>query len=115
MDTKAYKTYLDILNSELVPAMGCTEPISIALTAAIAKKHFVGKVEEVTVCVSGNIIKNVKSVMVPGTGGLRGIEAAAAAGIVAGNAENELEVLSGISTEDKTAIAEYKEYKNFGC
>lgn len=107
MDTKAYKTYLDILNSELVPAMGCTEPISIALTAAIAKKHFVGKVEEVTVCVSGNIIKNVKSVMVPGTGGLRGIEAAAAAGIVAGNAENELEVLSGISTEDKTAIAEF--------
>ena len=107
MDTKAYKTYLDILNSELVPAMGCTEPISIALTAATAKKHFVGKVEEVTVCVSGNIIKNVKSVMVPGTGGLRGIEAAAAAGIVAGNAENELEVLSGISTEDKTAIAEF--------
>lgn len=107
MDTKAYKTYLDILNSELVPAMGCTEPISIALTAATAKKHFVGKVEEVTVCVSGNIIKNVKSVMVPGTGGLRGIEAAAAAGIVAGNAENELEVLSGISTEDKSAIAEF--------
>lgn len=109
MDTKAYKTYLDILNSELVPAMGCTEPISIALTAAIAKKYFVGKVEEVTVCVSGNIIKNVKSVMVPGTGGLRGIEAAAAAGIVAGNAEKELEVLSGICADDKAAIAEFIE------
>ena len=102
MDTKAYKTYLDILNSELVPAMGCTEPISIALTAAIAKKHFVGKVEEVTVCVSGNIIKNVKSVMVPGTGGLRGIEAAAGAGIISARSRRFCRACAGNAFPEDT-------------
>ncbi len=109
MDRHTYDTYLRILHSELVPAMGCTEPIAIALTAAKAKKHLTGKVASVSVCVSGNIIKNVKSVMVPNTGGLRGIEAATAAGIVAGDAAKELEVLSGICEEDKPRIADFIE------
>ncbi len=108
MDSVTYKTYLDILHSELIPAMGCTEPIAIALTAATAKAHFKGKkIESVDVAVSGNIIKNVKSVMVPGTGGLRGISAATAAGIVAGHPERELEVLKGMIDEEKAAIADF--------
>ena len=109
MDRQTYKTYLDILHSELVPAMGCTEPIAIALTAATAKKYLAGEVKSVTVCVSGNIIKNVKSVMVPNTGGLRGIKAATAAGIACGKAENELEVLAGIGEDDKRRISEFLE------
>lgn len=108
MDSATYKTYLDILHSELIPAMGCTEPIAIALTSAFAKSHFKGKtIESVDVAVSGNIIKNVKSVMVPGTGGLRGIPAATAAGIVAGRPERELEVLKGMTDDEKAQIAEF--------
>ena len=108
MDSVIYKTYIDILHSELIPAMGCTEPIAIALTAATAKSHFKGgRIESVDVAVSGNIIKNVKSVMVPGTGGLRGIPAATAAGIVAGHPERELEVLEGMTDSEKAAIAEF--------
>ncbi len=107
MDKQTYETYLDILNSELIPAMGCTEPIAIALTAAKAKKHLEGAATSVEVCVSGNIIKNVKSVMVPGTSGLRGIKAATAAGIVAGDPERELEVLRGITEEQKAEISSF--------
>ena len=62
MDRKIYETYLKILHSELVPAMGCTEPIAIALTAAKAKEYMTEEIKSVSVCVSGNIIKNVKSV-----------------------------------------------------
>ncbi len=107
MEKQIYQTYLDILHAELIPAMGCTEPIAIALTAAKAKEHMKGEVTSVSVCVSGNIIKNVKSVMVPNTKGLRGIEAAAAAGIVAGDASRELEVLAGITEEEQSAVAEF--------
>ncbi len=107
MDTKLYDTFLHILHSELMPAMGCTEPIAIALTAAKAKAHMPEPVTAVQVCVSGNIIKNVKSVMVPNTGGQRGIEAATAAGIVAGHADRELEVLSDITPAQQRAIAAF--------
>ncbi len=107
MDKRIYSTYLEILNSELVPAMGCTEPIAIALTAAKAKKYMPWQVESVLVAVSGNIIKNVKSVMVPNVDGLRGIEAAAAAGISAGDPDKELEVLAGITDEGREKIAEF--------
>ena len=102
-----YDTYVKILEDELVPAMGCTEPIAIALTAAKAAEVLEGKVERVEVRVSGNIIKNVKSVMVPNTGGLRGIKTAVAAGIVAGDPSKELEVLSGITPEEQGRIAEF--------
>ena len=82
-----YQMYLQILNEELMPAMGCTEPIAIAYAAARARNVLNETVVRGEISVSGNIIKNVKSVIVPNTGGLKGIEAAAAAGIVAGSAE----------------------------
>ena len=103
----AYSMYLDILREELVPAMGCTEPIAIAYAAAAAREKLGCLPEQVTVAVSGNIIKNVKSVVVPHTGGLRGIEAAAAAGIVAGRAERRLEVLSEVTPEEIEAIGRF--------
>ena len=109
MNAELYREYLDILHVELVPAMGCTEPIAIALTAAHAASYLDEDVSAVAVCVSGNIIKNVKSVMVPNTGGLRGIEAATAAGIVAGNPKRELEVLAAIDAEKQPLIAAFLE------
>ena len=76
-----YQQYVQVLKDELIPAMGCTEPISIALAAAKARETLGHLPDRLIVEVSGNIIKNVKSVVVPHTGGLRGIKAAAAAGI----------------------------------
>ena len=72
MEQSIYQTYCEILRSELKPAMGCTEPIAIALTAAKAALYMHEEITSVEVCASGNIIKNVKSVIVPHTGGLRG-------------------------------------------
>ena len=86
MDEKLYQDYVNILREELVPAMGCTEPIAIAYAAALAGKTLGTVPEKLDVCVSGNIIKNVKSVIVPNTGGMHGIEAAAAAGALLGAA-----------------------------
>ncbi len=107
MDQTTYQTYCEILKAELMPAMGCTEPIAIALTAAKAKQYMDEDITSVEVCASGNIIKNVKSVIVPHTNGLRGIDAAASAGIVAGRADKELEVLSTITEEDQKKISEF--------
>ena len=109
MKTKHYCEYIKILSEELVAAMGCTEPIAIALCAARAAELIDGAIDKVEVSVSGNIIKNVKSVMVPNTGGLRGIKAAVAAGIVAGDPKRELEVLSGIGAERQGDIAKFIE------
>lgn len=92
-----FTRYISILKEELVPAMGCTEPIAIAYAAAKAKEILGDIPDTVSVQVSGNILKNVKSVVVPHTGGMRGIPAAAAIGIMAGDASKELEVLSNIS------------------
>ncbi len=94
-----YQDYVRILHEELLPAMGCTEPIAIAYAAAVARKTLGALPDRITVEVSGNIIKNVKSVVVPHTGGLRGIPAAAAAGAVAGEADAGLEVLSRVTEE----------------
>ena len=102
-----YRTYVQILKDELVPAMGCTEPIAIAYAGAVARKILGALPERVEVAVSRNIIKNVKSVGVPHTGGLRGIEAAAAAGIVAGDAAKELEVISHVEQEDIEAMGTF--------
>lgn len=99
--------YLAILSEELVPAMGCTEPIALAYAAALARKTLGEIPETVQLKVSANIIKNVKSVVVPHTGNLRGIEAAAAAGIVAGNADRELEVLSDVTQAQVREIPNY--------
>lgn len=98
---------VNTLKRELLPAMGCTEPISVALAAAIARKTLNALPERVEIYVSGNILKNVKSVVVPNTGGLRGVAAAAAAGIVAGNPEKELEVLTEIDSDRLQAIRDY--------
>ena len=89
-----YQTYVEILRQELVPAMGCTEPIAIAYCAARARAALGAEPDYVLVEASGNIIKNVKSVIVPNTNGRRGIQAAAAIGIVAGDETKELEVIS---------------------
>lgn len=102
-----YETYVRILKEELLPAMGCTEPIAIAYCAAIAGKTLGVLPERVLVEASGNMIKNVKSVVVPNTDGLRGIEAAAAAGLVAGNPDRLLEVIAEVSPAQKEAIQEY--------
>jgi len=106
---KRYKAYLDILNEELIPAMGCTEPIAIAYAAAKAREILGSQPDHVTVEASDNIIKNVKSVVVPNTGNLRGIKASAAAGIVAGDADKVLEVISSVNDEEKKAIKAFLE------
>ena len=107
--TPHYESYVEILREELIPAMGCTEPIAIALAAAKARQALGMLPETCRVEVSGNIIKNVKAVTVPNTGGLKGIEAAAAAGVVAGRPELELEVLSQVTSEEITAIGAFLE------
>lgn len=107
MDCACCKQYVQILNEELVPAMGCTEPIAVAYAAAKAREVLGCMPEKTLVEVSGNIIKNVKSVIVPHTGGLYGIEAATAAGIVAGKAEKELEVISEVTPAQVQEIGAY--------
>ena len=102
-----YQNFVQILTEELIPAMGCTEPIAIAYAAAKAREVLGALPTEMTVEVSGNIIKNVKSVVVPHTGGLRGIVSAAAAGAVAGQADRELEVISDVTDKQIEDIKEY--------
>ncbi|MBR6118875.1 MAG: serine dehydratase subunit alpha family protein [Oscillospiraceae bacterium] len=102
-----YQNYVRILREELRPAMGCTEPIAIAYAAAKARAVLGSLPERLLIEVSGNIIKNVKSVVVPHTGGLRGIPAAAAVGAVAGDETAELEVISRVSREQIAATADY--------
>ncbi len=109
MTDKLYDTYLSTLREELVPAMGCTEPIAIAYAAALARRALGTMPESVTVKASANIIKNVKSVVVPNTGGKRGIGAAAAAGIVAGDADKVLEVIASVTAEECSEIDRFLE------
>ena len=110
MDATTYQDYVNILHEELVPAMGCTEPIAIAYAAAVLRETLGQPAERMEVEASGNIIKNVKSVFVPGTGGLRGIPAAAAAGMAAGDPSLDLEVLSQIGEAEQARIREYLAY-----
>ena len=106
---KRYQAYIDILKEEMIPAMGCTEPIAIAYAAARAREVLGAQPEQVLIEVSRNIIKNVKSVVVPGTGGLIGIKASAAAGIAAGNPDKALEVLSSVDDAGREKIRELLE------
>ena len=106
-NSEIYKAYLEILNKELVPAMGCTEPIAVAYCAAMARETLGCLPDRVELEVSGNIIKNVKSVVVPNTGGMRGMAAAAAIGIVAGDADKELEVVSQVTPEQIRQLKDY--------
>lgn len=99
MDSALYANYLAILHHELVPALGCTEPIAIAYAAAKARQILGEFPDSVEMHLSGNIIKNVKGVTVPNSGGLKGIDIAALLGITGGNADKALEVLEGIRPE----------------
>ena len=113
MDKTLYNAYVSILKEELLPAMGCTEPIAVAYAAAVAARELGCVPETVEIVVSGNIIKNVKSVVVPNTGGLRGLAAAAAAGIVAGDPDAALQVISRATEEDHAKIAAYLKSADF--
>lgn len=108
-----YRAYVQILKEELVPAFGCTEPIAIAYCAAKATEVLGARPQRVDILASGNIIKNVKSVIVPNTGGLKGIPAAAAAGIVGGKPEKKLEVIAEITEEQKQEMRRYLEQTPF--
>ncbi len=101
-----YTNYLEIMRRELVPAMGCTEPIAVAFCAAKAREILGEMPDAIRIQASGNIIKNVKSVIVPHTGGLRGLEAAAAVGVLYGKADACLEVISSVTAEEESALAE---------
>ncbi len=104
--------YTEILCEELVPAMGCTEPIAIAYAASILRDALGAQPTTLSVGLSGNIIKNVKSVIVPATGGMHGIEAAVAAGVVAGCPDRRLEVLCALTPEDCPRIKGFLENVN---
>lgn len=111
MDKKdmKYTAYKKILEEELVPAMGCTEPIALAYAAAKAREILGAFPERVLLQVSGSIIKNVKSVIVPNTNHLKGMPAAVAAGIIAGHSEKELEILSEVSDHEKEKMSSFLE------
>ena len=102
-----YGAYVQILKEELVPAMGCTEPIALAYAAAKAREVLGEMPDKVVIEASGSIIKNVKSVIVPNTDHLKGIPAAATAGIIAGKAEKELEVIASVTSEDCAKMKEF--------
>ena len=102
-----YNQFLAILHEELKPAMGCTEPIAMAYAAAKARQTLGAVPEKIRLWVSGNIIKNVKSVVVPNTGGLHGMAAAICAGIIGGNADRELQVIADVPEEKHAEIKAY--------
>ena len=107
LPTHIHQTYTAILREELVPAMGCTEPIAIAYAASILRHALGADPTALRVELSGNIIKNVKSVIVPATDGMHGIEAAVAAGIVAGCPDRKLEVLCALKPADAERIRDF--------
>ena len=106
-DNLKYSAYVSILKEELVPAMGCTEPIALAYCAAKAREVLGQMPDKVVIGASGSIIKNVKSVIVPNTDHMKGIPAAAVAGIVGGDASKELEVIAKVSKEQIAAMRDF--------
>ncbi|MDE6964710.1 MAG: L-serine ammonia-lyase, iron-sulfur-dependent, subunit alpha, partial [Lachnospiraceae bacterium] len=109
MDAREYTYYTRVLKEQLIPATGCTEPIALAYAAAVGRKTLGTMPEKVTAAVSGSIVKNVKSVVVPATGGMKGIETAVAAGIVVGREDSALEVLSCAPADTAQKITLFKE------
>lgn len=109
MELAVIDSYIDVLREELLLATGCTEPIAIAYAAALLRQTLGQTPERIRADVSGNIIKNVKSVIVPNTGKLKGIQAAIAAGVVAGEADQQLQVISRIPASAHGDIARYAE------
>lgn len=119
---RRYTAYIQILKEELIKAMGCTEPIAIAYAGAVAREVLGTTPDNVLVEASGSIIKNVKSVIVPNTGHLKGIPAAVAAGIVAGQPDKQLEVIAAVTPEQIEQLKAFLnnvpiqvEYLNDGC
>lgn len=108
-DHPNYSTYIKILDEELVPAMGCTEPIALAYCAAKAREVLGSLPDRIMIQASGSIIKNVKSVIVPNTNHMKGIPAAAVAGIVAGDASRQLEVIASVTDEQIGQMRAYLE------
>lgn len=104
---KIKETYLSILEEELIPVTGCTEPIAVAYASARMRAILGEEPEEVIAEVSGNILKNVKSVVVPNTGGLRGINAAIAAGIMVGDSSKKLQVISNLHKKQHALIKRF--------
>ena len=102
-----YSAYTRLIHHELRPAMGCTEPIAVAYACARARALLGALPERVELVVSGNIIKNVKSVVVPNTGGRRGLKTSAAAGVTAADESRELECLALLNDDDRAAIDRY--------
>lgn len=100
MKKSIYDGYIQVLNEELITALGCTEPIAIAYASATARKYLGCMPQRMIAHCSGNIIKNVKGVTVPNSGGQKGVEAAAILGALGGNAERQLEVLSTVTQAD---------------
>ncbi len=106
------RTYQELLKEELIEATGCTEPIALSLAGATVRKVLGAIPEKISVFCSGNIIKNVKSVTVPNSGGLRGIECAVLLGIIGGNADDALQVLSGITEVHRNLLTEELKRRN---
>ena len=107
LSNEIFNTYSAILIEELQPAMGCTEPIAIAYASALMRDALGSRPTSVEIALSGNIIKNVKSVIVPATGGMHGIEAAVAAGIISGRFDLKLELLSVLGEDDRISLRSY--------
>lgn len=106
LSEKIKQDFLNILEEELIPAMGCTEPIALAYASAKGMTFLEGKLEHISARCSGNIIKNVRCVRIPNSGGMTGIEAACALGAIAGNSDRHMEVLEGVTKEglEKTVL-----------
>ena len=104
-----YQTYVNILKHELICAMGCTEPVALAYCAAVARSVLGEQPDRIKVEASGNIIKNVKSVVVPNTGGRRGIAAAAAVGVLGGDENARMQVIANVPDEVKNRLGAYLE------
>lgn len=115
MDHSLKREIIDLLYSELVPALGCTEPIAIAYAAAKARQILGKMPEHIDIRCSGNIIKNVKGVLVPNSGGMKGVGAAAVLGVVGGKADLALEVLSEVTEEDLQKTKDLLEQGFFSC
>ncbi len=115
MDEKLYGNYLAILKSELVPALGCTEPIAIALASAKARETLGAEPERIELHCSGNIVKNVMGVTVPNSGGLKGLAAAVAMGAAGGKAEKGLEVLGDLDDAARKKAAGMLSAKKVSC
>ena len=106
MRQEIYENYINILKEQLVPALGCTEPIAIAYAGAKVREVLGEFPQKVAVKCSGNMIKNVKGVTVPNSGDLKGIDTAALLGIIGGRADMELEVLESVTDEDCSYLSE---------